>query len=384
MPRHTVVTLPGDGIGPLVLEQAIRVLDAVGFEADYVPGDIGWNFWVREGEALPVRTIELLARHRLSLLGAVTSKPKAEAGPGYLSPIVALRQRFALDVCIRPCRSFPGNPLNFVRRTRDGSFEEPTVDVVVFRQNTEGLFAGVEWTDPPPAVREALAGHPRFAPFAATAGRDLAVSTRIVTRGACRRILTAAFDHAREHRYRSVTVVEKPNVLRETSGMMVEEARRVRESYAEIELQATNIDTELLLLTKRPEERGVIVATNLFGDILSDAFAGLVGGAGFAPSANLGAELAVFEPLHGSAPHYAALDPPIVNPLATILAAAMLLDHVREGERAARVRRAVADVVREGRVRTYDMLRLPGGPGVTAQGAATTTAMTDAVLARLG
>ncbi len=394
MARRTVVTMPGDGIGPSVLAQALRVLDAVGFDAEYVHGDVGWACWVNEGDALPERTIQLLAEHRLGLFGAITSKPKMQAalelrpelkgrGLAYSSPIVRMRQLFELDICVRPCRSFPGNPLNFVRHGPGGGMEEPRVDAVIFRQNTEGLYAGVEWTDPPAEVRASLALHPKFKPFSATAGRDLALSVRIVTRRACERIARAAFEHAERHGYRSVTVCEKPNVVRETSGMMEEAASQVAAEFPGIALRSVNIDAQMMWLTKNPEECGVIVATNLFGDVLSDAFAGLVGGLGFACSGNIGDEAAVFEPTHGSAPKYAALEPQIANPIAMILSAGMLLDHVGEAEKAARVRAAVARIVAEGRVRTYDMLRLPGGPAVVAQGAATTAQMADAILAAL-
>jgi isocitrate dehydrogenase (NAD+) len=394
MSKYTVVVMPGDGIGATVLPESIRVLDAVGFDAEYVHGDIGWEFWVREGNALPERTVELLALHKLGLFGAITSKPKNEAalelnpelrdtGHVYYSPIVGLRQRFDLDVCVRPCRSFPGNPLNFVRQAPGGGVEEPAVDAVIFRQNTEGLYAGVEWTNPPKLVRDALNTHPKFMRFAETPAHDLAISTRVFTRRACQRIVRAAFNYAVAHGYGSVTVCEKPNVLRETSGMMEEEARKVHQDYPDIQLWSTNIDAQMMWLTKNPEDYGVIVAGNMFGDIVSDAYAGLVGGLGFACSANIGDEVAVFEPTHGSAPKYARLDPPIVNPIAMILSAAMLLDHVGEAARANRVRAAVADVVRAGRVRTYDMMRLTGGPEAIARGAATTTQMTEAVLAAL-
>lgn len=395
MAGRTVVAMPGDGIGKVVLPEALRVLEAVGFEADYVHGDIGWDCWVSEGDALPDRTVDLLRKHGLGLFGAITSKPKKEAnaelrtdlqGKGlvYYSPIVSLRQIFDLDVCIRPCRSFPGNPLNFIRRSADGGWEEPAVDAVIFRQNTEGLYGGVEWTDPPEQVRAALATHPKFERFAGTPGPDLAISTRIFTRRACSRIARAAFDYAAKHGYRSVTVCEKPNVLRETSGMMEEEARRVKGDFPDIQLWSTNIDAQMMWLTKNPEDYGVVVAGNMFGDIASDAFAGLVGGLGFACSANIGDEVAVFEPTHGSAPKYEALDPPIVNPIAMILSAAMMLDHVGDTARAGRIREAVGAMVRKGAVRTYDMMKLTGGGDVIARGAATTTQVTDAILEHLG
>ena len=394
MPQTTVVVMPGDGIGKTVLPEAVRVLDAVGFDAEYVPADIGWEFWINEGNALPQRTLDLLAEHKLGLFGAITSKPKdaaaAELSPAlrdrglvYSSPIVGMRQHFDLDICIRPCRSFAGNPLNFIRRTADGGFTEPPVNAVIFRQNTEGLYAGVEWTDPPAGVRQALETHPKMARFKETPGEDLAVSTRIFTRTACRRIITEAFEYARKFGYKSVTICEKPNVIRETSGMMLAEAKRIAKDHPGIALWDTNIDAQMMWLTKNPENYGVIVAGNMFGDIVSDGFAGLVGGLGFACSANIGREVAVFEPTHGSAPKYETLDPPIVNPIAMILSACMMLDHIGQTDKATRIRDAAAAVIAEAKVRTYDMMRMPGRQEVIGQGAATTSQMTEAVLEKL-
>ena len=394
MAKYTVVTMPGDGIGNQVLPEALRLLKAVGFDAQYMHGDIGWECWRREGNALPERTVELLAKHKLGLFGAITSKPKKDAeaelkpelkgkGFSYFSPIVTMRQRFHLDTCIRPCISFPGNPLNFIRKKPGGGFEEPTVDVVVFRQNTEGLYAGVEWTNPPEPVRTALAMHTKFKPFASTPGPDLAISVRIITRMAARKICKGAFDWAKKYGYKSVTICEKPNVLRETSGMMEEEAKAVAQDYPGIALRSTNIDAQTMWLTKNPEDYGVVVASNLFGDVISDAFAGLIGGLGFAASGNIGDEVAVFEPTHGSAPKYADLDPPIINPIAMFLSAVMLLEHVGEIDKAGRIRSAIATVVAQGQVRTYDMLRIPGGAKAISLGAASTVEMTDAVVAKL-
>ena len=394
MAKHTVVTMPGDGIGNQVLPQALRVLEAVEFDAEYVHADIGWECWCREGNALPQRTVDLLAKHKLGLFGAITSKPKKQAetelrpelrgkGYSYFSPIVTMRQKFNLDTCIRPCISFPGNPLNFVRKRSGGGFEEPLVNVVVFRQNTEGLYAGVEWTNPPEQVRAALATHAKFKPFASIAGPDLAISVRIITRSAARKICKAAFEWAKKYGYKSVTICEKPNVLRETSGMMEDEAKAIASGYPGIALWSTNIDAQTMWLTKNPEEYGVIVASNLFGDVISDAFAGLIGGLGFAASGNIGDEVAVFEPTHGSAPKYAELNPAIVNPIAMFLSAVMMLEHVGEVEKGRRIREAIAAVVKEGKVRTYDMMRMPGGAKAIGQGAASTVQMTDAVLAKL-
>jgi isocitrate dehydrogenase (NAD+) len=394
MAKHTVVTMPGDGIGNQVLPEALRVLKAVEFDAEYVHADIGWDCWRREGNALPQRAVDLLAKHKLGLFGAITSKPKKQAeaelspelcgkGYSYFSPIVAMRQRFNLDTCIRPCISFPGNPLNFIRKRPDGGFEEPPVNVVVFRQNTEGLYAGVEWTNPPEQVRAALATHSKFKPFTSVPGADLAISVRIITRNAAYKICKAAFEWAKKYGYESVTICEKPNVLRETSGLMEEEAKGVSKDYPGIALWSTNIDAQTMWLTKNPEEYGVLVASNLFGDVISDAFAGLIGGLGFAASGNIGGEVAVFEPTHGSAPKYAELNPPIVNPIAMFLSAVMMLEHVGEVEGARRVREAISAVVKEGKVRTYDMMRIPGGANAIRQGAASTIQMTDAVVARL-
>jgi 3-isopropylmalate dehydrogenase len=394
MAKYTVVTMPGDGIGNQVLPEALRVLKEVGFDADYVHGDIGWDFWCQEGNALPDRTIDLLSKHKLGLFGAITSKPNKEAqaeldpklkGKGYVyySPIVTMRQKFNLDVCMRPCIGFTGNPLNYIRKRVDGGFDEPQINTTVFRQNTEGMYAGIEWTNPPENVRAAIATHAKFKAFAHIPGPDLAVSLRIITRPAARRIVTAAFEYAKRKKFKAVTICEKPNVVRETSGMMEETAKEIQKNYPDIQLWSTNIDAQLMWLNKNPEDYNVIVASNLFGDILSDAFAGLVGGLGFAASGNIGDNVAVFEPTHGSAPKYAELNPPIVNPIAMILSAAMMVEHVGEVEKAERIKNAVAAVIKEGKVRTYDMMRISGGAKSLSQGAVSTNQMTDAILAKL-
>jgi isocitrate dehydrogenase (NAD+) len=394
MAKYTVISMPGDGIGNQVLPESLRVLNAVGFDAEYIHADIGWDCWCDQGNALPDRTIELLQKHKLGLFGAITSKPNKEAqaelkpelqGKGfvYYSPIVTMRQKFNLDICMRPCIGFPGNPLNFIRKRTDDDYDEPTIDTTVFRQGTEGMYAGVEWTNPPENLRAAFNTHPKFKAFANVPGPDLAISSRIITRPAARRIVTAAFEYAKKRGFKGVTICEKPNVVRETSGMMEETAKDVAKNYPGIALWSTNIDAQLMWLNKNPEDYNVIVASNLFGDILSDAFAGLVGGLGFAASGNIGDDVAVFEPTHGSAPKYAELNPPIVNPIAMILSAAMMLDHVGEGQKAGRIRAAIAAVVQEGKVRTYDMMRISGGSKAISQGAASTIQMTDAILAKV-
>lgn len=371
MGTYRVALLPGDGVGGDVLAAARQVLDAVGFEADYRTGDIGWEFWKSEGNPLPDRTVELLRSTDACLFGAITSKPKEEAaaellpslrGKGftYASPIVGLRQLFDLHTNLRPCKAYAGNPLNL----RDD------IDLVVFRENTEDLYAGVEWHPIPPDVRQALEAHPKMKRFAAVSNDDMAISTRIVTRKGCQRILRSAFEYAKAHAYKTVTVVEKANVIRETSGLMVREARAMAKEYPGIDLWETNIDAMCMWLVKNPQDYGVLVATNLFGDIISDLAAQLVGGLGFASAGNIGDSYAVFEPTHGSAPKYTGMNK--VNPIATILAARLMLDYLGERDKAARIENAVAHVVLDGTARTYDM-----------GGTTTTSGMADAVIAAL-
>lgn len=398
MSKRTIVAMPGDGIGKTVLEEAIRVLTAAGFDANYVEGDIGWEFWCKEGNPLPERTIKLLEEHKVGLFGAITSKPKDEAfnelAPElkeknlvYSSPIVGLRQHFGLDICLRPCRTYKGNPLNFIRRGPNDTIEEPEVDVAIFRQNTEGLYGGVEWSNPPAKVYEALMTHPKFKKnFGHVPVEEISVSTRIFTKKATERILRAAFEHARKYGYKSVTVCEKPNVIRETSGMMYKMAQQIQKAdFPEIQLWNTNIDAQMMWLTKNPETYGVIVAGNMFGDIVSDGFAGLIGGLGFACSAQINPEtgMGVFEPTHGSAPKYADYPVSIVNPIAMVESACMMLDFINENEIAAKIRKAVAEVIAEGKVRTYDMMKMSGRADVVEKGAASTKEMADAIIAKL-
>jgi isocitrate dehydrogenase (NAD+) len=397
MAKRTIITLPGDGIGKVVLEQAIRVLDAAGFDANYVHGDIGWEFWCKEGNPLPERTLNLLKEHKVALFGAITSKPNEEAkaelnpalqgkGFSYSSPIVGLRQHFNLDICVRPCKSYKGNPLNFIRRGKDNTMDEPLVDVAIFRQNTECLYSGVEWTNPPAVVYQALMTHPKFGEnFGNVPIDELSISVRIFTRKATTRILMAAFEYARKFGYKSVTVCEKPNVIRETSGLMWKLAKEIqKKSFPEIVLLNTNIDAQMMWLTKNPEDYGVIVAGNMFGDIASDAFAGLIGGLGFACSAQFSSDgIAVFEPTHGSAPKYAGFEVSIVNPIAMIESACMMLDYIEEKEISAKIRNAIAQVIEEGKIRTYDMMKMTGRADVINNGAASTVQMTDAIIANL-
>jgi len=372
MAKYLIGWMPGDGVGVDVMDATRTVLDKLGLDAEYVHGDIGWEFWRTEADPLPGRTIEMLKNVDAALFGAITSKPKEEAeaelvpelkgtGKIYRSPIVRLRQEFNLRTNLRPCRAYPGNPLNF----RDD------LDLVVFRQNTEGLYMGVEYHPLPQDVRDKLIEtHPaQMATLAEVANEDIAISTRIFTRRGCREICRDAFDYAQKFGYKTVTVVEKPNVVRETSGLMVREARKIAEDYPGIELWETNIDAMCMWLVKNPQNYGVLISSNMFGDIVSDLCAQLVGGLGFACSGNIGDEVAVFEPSHGSAPKYVGMNK--VNPIAMILSAKMMLDHLGETDMAVRLDAAVAAVIAEGGVRTYDM-----------GGSSTTTDMAEAVAAK--
>ena len=355
MAKYRIAWLPGDGVGIEVMEVTRKILDGLGFDAEYIHGDIGWEIWRREGNPLPDRTLEMMGGTKCALFGAITSKPKEEAeaeldpslrGKGlvYSSPIVRLRQQFDLHTNLRPCRAFEGNPLNY----------RNDIDLVVFRENTEDLYSGVEFHPVPDAVRKSLEeNHPKMKRFHGVRGEDMAISLRILTRGACQRIVRQAFRYAKEKGYPSVTVVEKPNVIRETSGLMVREARKVAKEFPGIELWEANIDAMAMWLIKNPQDYGVLVSSNMFGDIVSDLCAQLVGGLGFAASGNIGDEYAVFEPTHGSAPKHFGQDK--VNPIAMILSAKLMLDWLGERETAERIEKGVAKVLAEGKVRTYDM-----------------------------
>jgi 3-isopropylmalate dehydrogenase len=355
MSKHTIAWLPGDGVGAEVLEAARICLDALDFKADYIHGDIGWEFWCREGNALPDRTLKILKETECALFGAITSKPRDEAneelapelrgkGYDYFSPIVRLRQELNLHTNIRPTKAYPGNPLNF----KEG------IDIVVFRENTEGMYGGVEFHPLPQSVFDALsAAHKKMKKFGAFGLDNLAITLRIMSRQGCRSIVREAFKFAKRHGRRSVTVCDKPNVLRETGGLMIRTAREVAKEYPSIPLYETNIDAQCMWLVKNPFDYDLIVAENMFGDILSDLCAQLVGGLGFASAGNIGDNYAVFEPTHGSAPKYTGMYK--VNPIATLLAAKLMLDWLGENDMAVRLESAVAAVIAEGKVRTYDM-----------------------------
>lgn len=353
--KYKIAWLPGDGIGVEVLEAAKIVLDKIGLDAGYIYGDIGWEFWCKEGDAFPARTIELLKNVDAAMFGAITSKPVKAAelelvpelkgkGLSYRSPIVRMRQIFDLYICLRPCKAYEGNSLNF----------KENIDLVVFRENTEDLYAGVEFNPVAPELAQTLAKISK--PFAAFKDLPLgqyAVSCKINTRKGSERIIRAAFDFARKFNRKKVTVVHKANVVRATDGIFLETAKEVAKDYPGIQMDDANIDAMCMWLLKNPFNYDVLVAPNLYGDIISDLCAQMVGGLGFGCSGNIGAKVAVFEPTHGSAPKHAGLYK--ANPIATILAAKMMLDWLGETEKGDRLEKAVAAVIKEGKVKTYDM-----------------------------
>ncbi len=346
MAKYKIAWLEGDGVGKDVCEATMIVLKAVGLDAEYIPGDIGWEFWKNEGNALPERTIELMEHTNCAFFGAITSKPKKEAekelseklrgkGFSYRSPIVRMRQLLDLYVCLRPCKAYTGNPLNY----KDG------IDLVVFRENTEDLYVGVEFPKVPEEMLK-IKGMEKVPP-------DAAISLKVNTKKGCERIVRAAFEYARKHKRKKVTAVQKANVVRVTDGLFLETAKEISKDYPEIAFDHTNIDAMCMWLIKNPFDYDVLVAPNLYGDIISDLSAQLVGGLGFGCSGNIGDSYAVFEPSHGSAPKYAGQYK--VNPIASILAGKMMLDWLGEDKLAARIEEAVAQVIAERKVRTYDM-----------------------------
>lgn len=363
MKKYKIAWLPGDGVGVEVLEATRIVFDILNFDAEYIHGDIGWEFWCKEADALPERTLELLKNVDAAMFGAITSKPVKDAeaelipelqGKGliYRSPIVRMRQLFDLYTCLRPCKAYPGNPLNL----------KDDIDIVVFRENTEDMYCGVEFNPVPEELRATLMNISKpFERFGKLGLDEFAISCKINTKAGSERIIRAAFDFARKFNRKKVTIVHKANVVRATDGLFFDIAKEVRKDYPEIEMDDANIDAMTMWLLKNPNNYDVLVAPNLYGDIISDLAAQMVGGLGFGCSGNIGKTLAVFEPSHGSAPKYTGLHK--VNPIATILAGKMMLEWLGETEMADRIEKATAEVIKEGKVRTYDM----GGSATTLE-----------------
>jgi isocitrate dehydrogenase (NAD+) len=332
----TVVTLlRGDGIGPEVVDAAVRAIEATGAEIEWEPRDAGTAAIPKHGAPLPAETLESIRRTRLCLKGPLATP----IGGGYASVNVALRQEFDLYANVRPARTFAGLPGRYDR-----------VDLVVVRENTQGEYSGIEhYIDPT---------------------RNAAESISIITRHGCDRIVRFAFEHARANHRKKVTLVHKANILKMTSGLFLQVGREIATSYPDIEFTDLIVDNTAMQLVRDPTRFDVIVTTNLFGDILSDLTAGLVGGLGLVPGANIGEGAAIFEAVHGTAPDIAGKG--LANPTAVMLAGAMMLDRLGQRERAVRLERAVRRTIEVGRDLTPDL----GGRGTTA-------AFTDRVAAEL-
>ncbi|MFI8995469.1 isocitrate/isopropylmalate family dehydrogenase [Streptomyces sp. NPDC053542] len=358
MNRKTVAVLPGDGIGPEVLDAALPVIEALGLPIDLEFGDIGWECWRAEGTPVPDRTWDLIGRSDAVLLGATTSKPRREAlaelapelragDPRYISPIIQLRQRLDLFANLRPVENYlgGGTPYRFC----------------VVRENTEGLYAGLDWNHVPDAMWPLVAEHPN----ARRSGRDGATaSIRLQTAHGLDRILRFAFETARGHGYERVTLADKPNVLRASSAYVLERLEAIGADYPEIPYEVLNVDAVALWMARRPERFGVLVAENMFGDILSDLGGGVMGGLGLAPSANIGEHGNYFEPVHGSAPAMAGRQR--ANPAAAFLTIGLMLDHLGFQDAAGSIQDAVRHVTRRRDRVTYDL----GGSATTTEAAA--------------
>jgi len=336
--KKTVTLIPGDGIGPAVAEAAVRIIDAAGAEIEWDRQIAGITAMEAALPPLPDETLESIRRNRVALKGPLTTP----VGTGFRSINVALRKEFDLYANVRPALTLmPG-----------GRYED--IDLVLIRENTEGLYVGVEhfigMGDDPKAAAE---------------------SVMIVTRYGAERIVRYAFEYAVQNGRKKVTLAHKANILKFTQGLFLDVGRKVAEEYAgRVEFEDRIIDATAMHLVLNPHQFDVLVMENMFGDILSDLMAGLVGGLGMAPGANIGRHAAIFEPVHGSAPDIAGQG--IANPTATVLAGCMMLDHIGQGDVASRIRRAVEKTIREGRVLTRDL-----------GGTATTDEFTDAVIAAL-
>jgi len=355
--KHKVTFIPGDGIGPEVAEAARRVLEATGVKFQWDTVTIGSQAQDKFGTPLPDQALQSIKKNKVALKGPVTTP----IGTGFRSVNVALRQTLDLYACVRPCKVYPGAKTPF-----------KGVDIVVVRENTEDLYAGIEFAKGDSGtkklldlVRDAVGKELK---------KDSAVSLKVISQTASRRIVKFAFEYARRNGRKRVTAVHKANILKFSDGLFLEVAREVAKEYKDIEFSDMLVDATCMELVRRPRMFDVLVLPNLYGDIISDLCAGLVGGMGVAPGANIGDNVAIFEPTHGSAPKYAGQNK--VNPMATMLSGVMMLRHLGEKDSADRLESAIAEVIAEGKNVTYDLKLDPS----TAVG---TSQVADAVIAKL-
>ncbi|MBU0533385.1 MAG: isocitrate/isopropylmalate dehydrogenase family protein [Candidatus Omnitrophica bacterium] len=316
--QYKITLIEGDGIGPSIVQAAVRVIESTGVEIQWDKQYAGEDVMVQTGTPLPEETLDSIRRNRVGFKGPLTTP----VGKGFRSVNVQIRQILKLYANLRPALSFAGVP---------GAYEN--IDVVVVRENTEGLYSGVDyWVD-----EDQSAG----------------ISQNIITRKASERIVRFAFEYAKDKDRKKVTAIHKANILKCSSGLFLRVASEVAKDYPEIEFEDRIVDNMAMQLVKRPQEYDVLVTTNLFGDILSDLCAGLVGGLGLAPSGNIGDGIAVFEPVHGSAPKYKGKNK--ANPCSTILSGALMLDYLGEQEASKKILKAVASVIKKGEDVTYDL-----------------------------
>ena len=362
-PTYTMTFIPGDGTGPEIAEATRRVLDAAadigGFAFDWDVQYAGAEVGERTGEVLPGHVLDSIRTNKVAIKGPLTTP----VGKGFRSVNVALRKELDLYACLRPCRTYVGAPSKF-----------PDFDVVVVRENTEDLYAGVEF-------EEGTAEAARLIEFIRELGGgtirpDSGISIKPISIGGTERIVRFALDYARANGRKKVTAVHKANIMKFSDGLYLEVARRVATEYPDVEFDDWIVDIMTQLLITRPHDFDVLVLPNLYGDVVSDLCAGIIGGVGLAPGANIGTEVAVFEPTHGSAPRYAGQNK--VNPMAMILSGVLMLHHLGEPETADRLDRAVATVIAEGKSVTYDLKADRTDP--TAVG---TSQVGDAIIAAL-
>ena len=354
---HSVTLIPGDGIGPEVTEATKRVLEATGVAFQWDLAYAGAEVLDKYGTPLPEYVLESIRKNKVALKGPVTTP----VGSGFRSVNVALRKKLDLYACVRPCKTYPGVPSLY-----------KDVDIVIIRENTEDLYAGIEFEEGTPEAAKLIKL------IAETKGdavrEDSGFSLKMISEAGSQRIVKFAFEYARAYNRKKVTAIHKANIMKFSDGLFLTIAREVAQEYPDIEFEDRLVDNMTMQLVKRPQQFDVVVAPNLYGDIVSDLCAGLVGGLGVAPGANVGDEIAVFEPTHGSAPKYAGQNK--VNPMAMMLSGVMMLRYLGEVKAADRLEDAIARVIAEGKNITYDM-KLNNAPVVG------TSQVADAVIEKL-
>jgi len=356
---HKITLIPGDGTGPEVTEAAKRVLEATGINFQWELAYLGSVAQDKFGTPLPDHVLESIRKNKVALKGPVTTP----VGSGFRSVNVALRKGLDLYACVRPCKSYPGVPSRY-----------QDIDIVIIRENTEDLYAGIEFERGTPEAKRLI--ELTLETKKETIREDSGISLKVISETCSKRIVRFAFEYARANRRKKVTAIHKANIMKFSDGLFLAVARSVAKNYPDIEFEDRIVDNMNMQLVKNPWQFDVVVAPNLYGDIVSDLCAGLIGGLGLAPGANLGDEMAVFEATHGSAPKYAGQNK--VNPMAMMLSGVMMLRYLGETQAADRVERAITDVIAEGKNVTYDMK--PGVPGDQVAG---TSQVADAVIEKL-